>query len=145
MNVRLPLLPAWIRWTLVACVTGLVFYGSILAAPPETGLDAAKPELLPLDKWRHVLAYAAFGATLAYATVDWHLKRRHAAALVLGATIVYGVGIEAWQAFIPGRGFSVVDAYANALGAVLVSPWYLTRPYLEFEPIADWIGGVSRT
>jgi VanZ family protein len=144
MKLRLPLLPAWLRWAFVACVAGFIFYTSILTSPP-TYVDPARPELVPLDKWRHFLAYAAFGGALAYASVDWSLGRRAAIVFVLGVTVAYGVGIEAWQATVPDRYLSVGDAYANALGAVLVAPWYLVRPYLNFEPIREWVNDVRAT
>jgi VanZ family protein len=139
--------------------------GSAVTAPTRGGVDAAQPvvdnskpdpgmldqlrqyigfvpELIPLDKWRHFVAYAGFGATLAYATADWNRRRRALALFVLGTTVVYGVGLESWQAFIPERSFTVSDAYANALGAVPVAPWYLVRPYLRFEPVRAWVDGV---
>jgi VanZ family protein len=130
-------LPGWIRWAFVVCVAGFIFYTSILTAPPDTVLDAGRPDLVPLDKWRHFLAYATFGGALAYATADWTIERRYAAAFVIGTTMAYGIGIEAWQSFVPERYFSYGDAYANTLGAVLISPWYLIRPYIEFEPLMD--------
>jgi VanZ family protein len=139
MNVRAPLLPAWVRWLFVVCIAGFIFYTSILTVPPETAVDAAKPEPLPLDKWRHFVAYAAFGGALAYASADWSVERRYVAAFVIVGTIAYGVGIEFGQSFVPERYFSVGDAYANALGAVLISPWYLIRPYVEFESARDWV------
>jgi VanZ family protein len=144
MHLRLPLLPAWLRWGFVACVAGFVFYTSILTSPP-TYVDPAKPELIPLDKWRHFVAYAAFGGSLAYASADWSLDRRSAFVFVLGVTMAYGVGIEVWQAFVPERSFSVGDAYANALGAVLVAPWYLVRSYFSFEPIREWMNEIRAT
>jgi len=139
MNVRAPLLSKWVRWTFVVCVAGFIFYTSILTVPPETAVDTARPDPLPLDKWRHFVAYAAFGGTLAYASADWTIERRYAAAFVVGTGVAYGVGIEFGQSLVPERDFSIVDAYANALGAVLVSPWYLVRPYVTFEPTLDWI------
>lgn len=135
--MRAPLLPGWVRWAVVVCVAGFIFYTSILTAPPDTVLDAGRPDLVPLDKWRHFLAYATFGGALAYATADWTVERRYAAAFVLGTTIAYGVGIEVGQLLLADRDFSVMDAYANALGAVLISPWYLVRPYVAFEPLVD--------
>jgi VanZ family protein len=138
--------------------------GPAVTAPTRAGVDAAQPvvdsskpepgtldwirqyigvvpEVIPLDKWRHFIAYGGFGATLAYATADWKRDMRVLAVLVLGTTMAYGIGIEAWQAFIPERSFSYGDMYANALGAVLLSPWYLVRPYVRFEPIVDWVRG----
>jgi len=101
-----------------AGVAGFIFYNSILTEPP-TYVDPAKPDLIPLDKWRHFVAYAGFGGTLAYATADWSLERRYAAVLVIGTTIAYGVRVEFGQSFVPERDFSLVDAYANALGVCL--------------------------
>jgi VanZ family protein len=138
MGVGVPLLPAWVRWALVACVAGFIFYASVLAAPPPI-VDPAKPELVPLDRWRHFVAYAAFGGALAYASADWDLETRYAAAFVLGTTVAYGLGIEVWQAFVPERYFSLGDAYANVLGAVLLSPWYLVRSYVNFIPVRVWV------
>lgn len=141
MSVRAPLLSARLRWFLVGCIAGLIFYSSILAAPPETVLGI-RPKLIPLDKWRHFLAYAAFGYALAYATADWALETRLVAAVVIGTVVCYGVGIELGQAVTPGRKFSLYDAYANALGAVLILPWYLFRPHLEFVPAGVFVESV---
>jgi VanZ family protein len=142
MNVRLPLLPAWLRRALVICVASFIFYASVLTVLPETVVDTPKPDPLPLDKWRHFVAYAAFGVALAYATTDWTLDRWTVVVFVFGTTVAYGVGIELVQGLIPERYMSAGDAYANALGAVLVAPWYLVRPSLSFEPLREWVDGV---
>lgn len=52
------------------------------------------------------------------------------AVVVLGVTVVYGVGLEFWQSLIPRRYFSIGDAYANALGSVFVIPLLLLRDRL---------------
>ena len=140
-EVRLPLLPGWLRWAGVAAVAGVIFYLSVIAAPPADPV-VEPPDLIPLDKWRHFLAYAAFGGSLAYATADWDWPIPRLALFVLGVTVVYGVGIEVWQSFLPERYFSLPDAYANALGAVLVSPWYLVRSRVSFLPTRSWIAAV---
>lgn len=135
MAIRLPLLPRGLRWAAVAGLAGFVFYTSIVTVPPETVVDTAKPELVPLDKWRHFLAYAAIGYALAYAVADWERPAGRLAALVIGATVLYGVGIEFGQSMIPRRYFSLGDAYANALGGLLVVPFYLVRRYVAFVPV----------
>lgn len=141
-EVRLPLLPAWLRWPGVVAVAAVIFYLSVVTVPPGDPV-VEPPGLIPLDKWRHFVAYAAFAGSLAYATADWEWPTRRLALLVLGVTVVYGVGIEVWQAFVPARYFSPGDAYANALGAVLASPWYLVRSRLSFVPLRAWITSVS--
>ena len=139
-KLRLPLAPAWLRWTFVGGVGAFIFYASILTVPPETAVDAARPvpELVPLDKWRHSVASAARGGTLAYATADWDASDRTGALVVVGATVLYGVGIEFGQSLVPYRYFSVGDAYANALGGVLVLPWYAVRRFVELVPVGRW-------
>ena len=141
MKVSVPLAPAWLRWAGVGVVAAVIFYASILTAPPETVLDT-RLRLVPLDKWRHFLAYAAFGYALAYATTDWGTERQIVALAVVGATIGYGVGIELLQSQV-GRTFSIVDAYANGLGGVLVVPYYLLRPYLVFKPLGLFVGSLG--
>jgi VanZ family protein len=127
-----------VRWLAVVALAGFIFYASILTAPPGTPVDDVKPDLLPLDKWRHFVAYATLGGALAYATTDWNVDGRLLAVGVIGITVLYGVGVEFGQSTIPNRYFSLADAYANALGGVLVVPWYLVRPRLEFVPIERW-------
>lgn len=131
MQVRLPLLPRELRWLGVVAIAAVIFYGSILAVPPETIIDT-RFEVIPLDKWRHFVAYATLGVALAYATADWDISPRLGAGLVLGTVILYGLGIEVVQLFLPQRYFSLGDAYANALGGVLVTPWYLIEPHIDF-------------
>jgi len=137
MSTRLPLLPSWVRWGLVFAISGYIFYVSLVTVPPTTAVDTAKPATLSLDKWRHFVAYAVFGGTVAYATADWHTGLRYQILLVVGITLAYGVGIEMGQAFVPNRYASATDAYANAIGALLVLPWYALRPYAEFVPVSE--------
>jgi VanZ family protein len=141
MKVRVPLLPRWVRWSTVLVVAAAIVYLSILTAPPEDPV-VPQPDLIPLDKWRHFLAYAAFGGSLAYATADWQWRRWTLVAVVLGTAVLFGVGIEVWQSFIPQRYFSLGDAYANALGGLLVLPWFLIRPHLTLTPVGSWIRSV---
>jgi VanZ family protein len=138
-TVGVPLLPAWLRWAGVAAVAAVIFYLSVITAPPETTIVPGRPDLLPLDKWRHFLAYAAFGGALAYATVDWEWRTRWLALAVLAVVVAYGFGIELWQSTIPDRYFGMGDAYANALGGVLATPLFLVRDRVPFVPIRTLI------
>ena len=143
-RLGVPLLPSWLRWGGVAVVAAGIFYLSVLAAPPETAVVPGRPDLLPLDKWRHFLAYAAFGGALAYATVDWTWRTRTMAAAVLAVVVVYGVGIEVWQSFVPDRYFGLGDAYANAFGGVLVLPLLFIRDRVPFVSIGELLGSVRQ-
>lgn len=103
---------------------------------------APKPDLLPLDKWRHLLAYAALGGALVYATVDWDHRTRWLAAGVLAAVVAYGVGLEVWQSLVPERYFSVGDAVANALGGALATALFVLRDRLTFVPLRAFVDRV---
>jgi len=138
MDLRLPLLPGWLRWSVVAAVAGFIIYASILTAPPETALDT-RPDLIPLDKWRHVIAYAALGTSLAYATTNWDIRTRRLAVAVITVMILYGISIEFGQSLTPGRYFSIGDSYANAIVGVFVLPYYAVQSHLEFIPIAEFL------
>ena len=132
-RVPIPLLPAWLRWAGVALVAAVIFYLSVVTVPPEQPVvpGTGPPDFVPLDKWRHFLAYAAFGGSLAYATVDWDRPTWVLVALVVGGAALYGVGIEGIQSTLPNRYFSLGDAWANVLGAVLVVPWFAVRRRLR--------------
>lgn len=142
MRIRAPLLPTWVRWAAVIALAGFIFYVSIITVPPETVVDQVKPgppDLIPLDKWRHFVAYAAFGYALAYAVTDWNIRKSKLAAFAIGVTVMYGIGIEFGQSLIPERYFSMDDAYANAFGGFLVIPWYFVRPYIELVPTMTFV------
>lgn len=129
-HIRVPVIPARIRWAAVLVVAGVVFATSILIPPPAQPVIPARPELIPLDKWRHILGYTAFAGTLTYAVFDWDRPTRYLVFLVLSGTILYGFGIELWQSLIPQRYFSINDAYANALGSLVALPLLALRNWL---------------
>lgn len=134
MRAPFPLFPRWLRWLGVVTVGVVIFSLSVLTVPPEQAV-VEPPDLVPLDKWRHFLAYAAFGGSLAYATTDWDWSTARLVVLVFGVTVTYGVGIELLQAPLADRYASVGDAYANALGGVLALPWFVVRRWLAFVPV----------
>lgn len=143
MRVRVPLLPAVVRWAGVAAVAAFLFYVSVVTVPPETVVDSGRPAVFELDKWRHVVGYAGLAGALSYATCDRPWSTRRTTAVVIGVVAVYGVGIELVQAPLPERYFSVGDAAANALGAALVIPWLLAVRHLEFVPAGAWLRGLA--
>lgn len=138
-RIPFPLLPAWLRWGAVVVVATVIFYGSVLTNPPGTPLETVKPALIPLDKWYHLLGYAGFGGALAYATADWATDWRALAVGVIALTVAYGIGIEVVQSVLPARDFSIGDAYANALGAVVVLPWYALRSRLALVSVSEFV------
>jgi VanZ family protein len=68
---------------------------------------------------------------------------RRLAAVAVVATVCYGVCTEFGQSLVPERYFSPGDTCANALGVVLVLPWYAVRPYVDVVPLRSWLGELS--
>ncbi len=138
-RVPLPLLPTAIRGAGVLAIAALIFYGSLVTVP-ETLVDDAQPEFVPLHYWRHLVAYFVFACSLAYATDDWDLDRWRKAAFVILIAALYGIAIETGQHVLPHRTpFLITDAIANVLGASLVLAWYLVRPYLALKPLRELV------
>lgn len=142
-KLGVPLLPAWLRWLGVLAVAVFIFYLSVITAPPGTPI-VEPPPLVPLDKWRHFLAYAALGGALAYATVDWECRTVTVALACFAIVVAYGVGIEVAQSFLPERYFGIGDAYANALGGVLALPLFALRDRIPVVPIGDIVRSVRQ-
>jgi VanZ family protein len=128
------------RWLAVALVAAAIFSLSVIAVPPEDPVVPAKPELVDLDKWRHFLAYGALGAAVGYALADHPKRTATVIAVGVGATVAYGVGIEAVQSLIPFRYFSTGDAVANALGALLSTPLALLLRRAPSRPVLSDVG-----
>jgi len=113
--VRLPLLPSRWRWAFVGVAAAVIFYASVLAAPP------AGPETGPIgvDKFYHAGGYFGLGLAVAYAVLDAERPLAVRLAVVFALPVVYGVGVEVAQAFVPVRAFDPIDALANAVGGAL--------------------------
>lgn len=136
VRIRLPLLPSWTRWAAVVVLAAGIFYLSIVTVPPAQ--VAPKPDFVPLDKWRHFLAYGAFGYALAYALTDAPLARRRKVLAVFAVTALYGAGIEVGQSLLPRRYFGVGDFIANGIGAALGLTWYALEPHVRFVPLSGF-------
>lgn len=140
--VRLPRWPSALRWIPAVLVAGLIWYWSIVTAPPpitleippSTGADTVQATALPSDlTWldvRHAIAYATLALSLEYAighrettspqTDEQQSRKRtiaRTALLVLAVTIGYGALMEVGQLFRPDRVASLADAASNGVGA----------------------------
>ncbi|WP_205596755.1 VanZ family protein [Halostella salina] len=112
-------LPA--RRVRVAAAVAVALAVAVASLVPTTGgLSVSGPlGVLGVDKWLHGLAYAGLAGTTAFALVDdVRVDARLAARTTLGA-VLYGVGVELLQAAVPYRTFSLADAAANGVGAVV--------------------------
>ena len=109
------------RWLPVA-VGVAVLAASLVPGTAGAGGGAVGP--VGVDKLLHVAGYAV----LAVATLV-ALRARTARSLVAVVVVVTAFGgvVELLQGFVPGRGVSVLDLVADAVGAVLgaVGWWVL--------------------
>jgi VanZ family protein len=126
-RLRLPLVPRWVRATVVLSVAAVIAYFSLATTgvkPPSAG---------PFwDKQMHFLGYAGFALVLAYATAHLREQPYRRGLLVVGGAICYGLLMELLQAPLPQRDFSLLDLLANAMGAILVSVWFIVERRVKY-------------
>jgi VanZ family protein len=106
-------LPAWARrpapWrALLLLMLAVVSWFAFVPVPFDD-------RDLPLDKARHLLAFAS----LAWVAAQGFGPPARRGGRIAAALLAYGVFIELVQAGIPGRHASVADVLANALGIAL--------------------------
>ena len=103
------------RWLPAVAVAVVLLVASVV--PPGPAGGAAGP--LPLDKLLHTAGYAALAGSLAVALAVREQPAAWVAARSFCGAVAYGVAIELVQAGVPYRAFSLADAGANALGALV--------------------------
>jgi|AntDeeMinimDraft_6_1070357.scaffolds.fasta_scaffold09146_2 hypothetical protein len=112
-RLRVPLLPVWVRGSIVIVTLGVVLYYSIVPAPGSGSLVTGPFGLLPYSTWLHVLAYT--GLTIVFAYTTAHVKQakwRHLT-VVFVVVVTVGIIIEMVQYTLPTRSFSWVDIATN--------------------------------
>lgn len=142
-----------VRWGRLLCPVawaGFVLFASVV----EPGSGPPSPPVfgLPADKVLHALTYATLAAAVALGLAA--PRRRAAEGLSLGrfspggrsprrvallAVLVataYGLAIEGIQHPLPYRTFDLLDATANAVGAVVGAASWVTG-----AAVRRWLGG----
>lgn len=125
-HLVLPLVDRRLRYVLAVGVAAAVFVASVVNPPSTDG-----PTVLfgvGVDKWLHLLAYAALAGAVGYARLDEAGLDGRALLGVFLLVAVYGFGVEFVQAPLPARAFDLADAAVNALGAAVG-----TAPYLRLR------------
>ena len=105
----------------IRLVPMITVMGTIFLLSHQPGDSLYIPSLIPgFDKVAHMIVYGVLAATILYA-FQAELKNGRGV-VFLAATmticILYGIGDEFHQSFIPGRFASVADLIADTLGAV---------------------------
>ena len=111
--------------TIFRYIPTLVVMAAIFIISHLPGDKIHPPRFLAYDKFWHSLEYAVLAITLLYAKRP-PIKHIRKYASILTICVVYAVSDEIHQSFIPLRYASVLDVFADSLGAILaVSGWYL--------------------
>ena len=105
-------------------IMGIIFYLSHLP-----GDIIQMPQVIGLDKAAHLIAYSILAAAFLFAIQPFlhHSNRTAFAIAAILFCILFGVGDEFHQSFIPGRSVSVWDVVADCLGGLLVAVIWLKR------------------
>ena len=121
-----PLLMApWVPGVATALWIGLIFFllGSADPAVPDLGQPGLVAALA------HIFLYAVLACFLAWLGVTVHWLEQHPVVLIVLAVVLstlYGGAMELYQATLPSREPSLVDAGMNGLGASLGSALFHT-------------------
>ena len=105
-------------------IMGIIFYLSHLPG------DAVRLPLFPgFDKLAHAFAYGSLAGAFLY-SLQPHThgsNRLFIAVLVVLFCIIWGIGDEFHQSFIPGRSVSYWDVVADGVGALLVVGYWFIK------------------
>lgn len=115
---------------LVYC--GVIFLLSAMESPQIPG-----PDLPHRDKVLHALLYAPLGALFnrMFHELQWPQATAVRVVISILLTVLYGVGDEIHQAFVPGRTPSPADAAADFTGALIGTLAYQAlRKKTDFPP-----------
>ncbi|MFC7069540.1 VanZ family protein [Halobaculum lipolyticum] len=118
------------RLAVFVAVAATVVAASLLPGPTGPGGEPTGDVAPPgTDLVVHAVGYAAVAFTMARALPP-RLRRRDAVGPLAGVIVVaaaLGTGVELAQGVVPGRDPSVLDAVANAVGAVVGTLWWRRR------------------
>lgn len=122
----IPLLPAWIRWTLVVLVASAILAASL--GPGQTSPGSLLPDIPHVDKAAHLLGFVLLGLAVAYATTDRGPAPMMRATILYAGLVFYGAILEGLQGFRPDRLLEYGDLAANAIGGLIVFVWFKLVP-----------------
>jgi len=118
-------------WMPAVLYMALIFYLS--SAPPPQAARLA-PQLLDI-KFTHIVEYFVLASLIYYAMANTaEIPFKWKAAYTVMLTYVYGLTDELHQAFVQGRGASLIDPFTNLAAACLaVGAVYYFKKRAESE------------
>ncbi len=109
----------------------LIVMGTIFLLSHQPGDSSYMPSFIPgFDKVAHMIVYGVLAATILYAFEPAINNERTLALFLVTVTIciLYGIGDEFHQSFIPGRFASTADLAADTLGAIAAcAVWFFWK------------------
>ena len=108
----------------------------LLAAFVYLGLTPSPENSIPMfnDKLMHLTGYFIAGGSISFAFPLWKLWQR------ASFLILFSIGIEILQHFMPPRTFDIIDIGANSSGVILGLLWvlFLTKKTNWFNQFLNW-------
>ena len=101
--------------------------GMIFFLSHQPGDLVRLPPIIGIDKLAHILVYGLLAASFLYGLQQSPLinNKELTCAVVVLFCLLYGIGDEYHQSFIPGRFVSIWDVAADGIGAlIVVAFWY---------------------
>lgn len=120
MSLRIPVLPSWVRWGLVALVAGGLL---VLSLGPTPAVLEGPAGFAYGDELQHVVAYAILALTITYAWLSAAQRPMVRGVLVFAIVATYGLAIEGLQSLVPSRSPDLGDGIADILGASFAFVW----------------------
>ena len=123
-------LPLFIRLIPMVVVMGIIFFLS-----HQAGDQLDMPDLPFIDKIAHFLVYAVLAAAILLVPSKKFKQSRPTLTIVLTISlcILYGISDEFHQSFIPHRSVSGADVFADTLGAICISLFWLKTRQQKLE------------
>lgn len=108
----------------------------LLVAFTYLGLTPSPENSVPMfnDKLMHCSGYFVAAISISFAFPRWAFLQRTA------FLIIYSIGIEIGQHFMPPRTFDVYDICANSTGVILGLLWvnFLAKNFNWFKTLLHW-------
>jgi VanZ family protein len=108
----------------------------LLAAFIYLGLTPSPENSIPMfnDKLMHLTGYFIASGSISFAFPLWKLWQR------ASFLILFSIGIEILQHFMPPRTFDIIDIGANSSGVTLGLLWvlFLTKKTNWFNQLLNW-------
>jgi len=133
VQLRVPLVPRWLRLGSVVAVAATILYYSVFSPPGSGAIRSGPFGVFAYSTWLHGLAYAGLAVVLAYALEDQPWSNWIVLTVVFVLAVGYGGGIELLQSTLASRTADFGDLLVNAVGAAVAAvAWRVVTRRVRF-------------